>query len=139
MKWKLLKLVTKKRKLKYQLEISKKQISEMKLKIEQDKYKVEYVEKLEESRDNLSISETAKLIKSKIPHLDLGQKKLFEYLRSNGILMSDNIPKQEYINRGYFKVTESVWDSGNKTHITRTTKVTGKGITWLTKRLNVNN
>jgi len=69
----------------------------------------------------------------------LGQNTLFRILRENRILMSggnrNNLPFQEYLERGYFTVVEQPYKANGTTHINFTTHVTGKGQQWLTKRL----
>lgn len=39
----------------------------------------------------------------------LGRNKLFEFLRSQKILMNDNQPYQQYVDKGYFKLIEVRW------------------------------
>lgn len=74
----------------------------------------------------------------KIP-IFLGQNYLFTWLRDNGILIATgerrNVPKQEYISRGYFTLKETVIDTSNGSRISFTTRITGKGQQWLMKRL----
>ena len=64
---------------------------------------------------------------------------LFTWLRDNGILIATgerrNVPKQEYISRGYFILKETVIDTSNGSRISFTTRITGKGQQWLMKRL----
>lgn len=64
---------------------------------------------------------------------------LFTWLRDNGILIATgerrNVPKQEYISRGYFTLKETVIDTSNGSRISFTTRITGKGQQWLMKRL----
>lgn len=69
----------------------------------------------------------------------LKQNFLFGWLRDNGILISvgsrRNVPKQQYIDQGYFSVRESVIESENNSRIALTTHITGKGQQWLTRKL----
>jgi len=46
-----------------------------------------------------------------------------------------NLPFQEYLDRGYFKVVEKPYNANGETRISFITHVTGKGQQWLTKRL----
>ena len=62
----------------------------------------------------------------------IGQKRLFEWLRSNGYLIksgsSRNMPQQRYVEQGLFEVKESNFQNPDgSVRITRTTKVSGKG------------
>ena len=81
-----------------------------------------------QSKDALLMNDTAKILK-----LGYGDKTLFKNLRDKGILMTDNVPYQEYIKRGYFIVDENPILMGSITKITKVTKVTQKGMMWLSK------
>lgn len=60
----------------------------------------------------------------------LGQNKLFEFLRESKILMKNNLPYQNYIDRNYFKVTEV----GVNNRIFKITLITPNGQQWLLKK-----
>nr|WP_245905457.1 phage antirepressor KilAC domain-containing protein [Photobacterium lipolyticum] len=68
----------------------------------------------------------------------LGPKKIFSILREHRILMAGgerhNLPFQEYIDRGYFTVKQSTYETNDEARIGQTTLITGKGELWLTKR-----
>ena len=76
-----------------------------------------------------SMNQTAKALK-----LPYGNIKLYERLRSEGILNSDNSPKQEQVNAGHFTVVVKFVNEkvGNKP----VTLTTGKGLVYLAKRFN---
>ena len=80
-------------------------------------------------KDCFSMNQAAKALK-----LPFGNIKLFEKLRNERILNSDNTPKQEHINAEHFKtIVKFVNDKvGNKS----VTLVTGKGLIYLAKKLN---
>ncbi len=69
----------------------------------------------------------------------LKQNALFSWLRQNGILMAfgarKNVPRQQYINAGYFTVKEVVLNDENGYQIRLTPQLTGKGQQWLTRKL----
>ncbi|ENF6535020.1 phage antirepressor KilAC domain-containing protein [Escherichia coli] len=69
----------------------------------------------------------------------LKQNALFSWLRQNGILMAfgarKNVPRQQYINAGYFTVKVVVLDDENGYQIRLTPQLTGKGQQWLTRKL----
>ena len=69
----------------------------------------------------------------------LKQNALFSWLRQNGILMAfgarKNVPRQQYINAGYFTVKEVVLDDEIGYQIRLTPQLTGKGQQWLTRKL----
>jgi anti-repressor protein len=65
-----------------------------------------------------------------------GPNKFFTQLRTDEILMENNLPFQAFINRGYFKVVEKApyRDNHGGEHPTFTTMITGRGQQWLTNR-----
>mgnify|MGYP001434326212 CR=1 FL=1 len=83
------------------------------------------------SHTSILIGDMAKLIKQN--GVDIGQRRLFEWLRRNGYLIkrkgSDwNMPTQRSMELGLFEVKEStVNNPDGSVRINRTTKVTGKG------------
>jgi anti-repressor protein len=71
--------------------------------------------------------------------LNVGPNKFFDWLRANQILMTigerRNIPYQEFIDRGYFRLIEKPWkDVHGEAHTHQRTYVTGKGFIWLEKK-----
>lgn len=82
------------------------------------------------SHTSILIGDLAKLICQN--GYEIGQKRMFIWLRENGYLIksgnSRNIPTQRYIEQGLFEIKESnVLNLDGSVRITRTTKVTGKG------------
>lgn len=83
------------------------------------------------SHTSILIGDLAKLIKQN--GVDIGQKRLFAWMRDNGYLIkrngSDwNMPTQKSMEIGLFEVKEStVNNPDGSVRINRTTKVTGKG------------
>ncbi|EDW0107485.1 phage antirepressor Ant [Salmonella enterica subsp. salamae serovar 6,7:z:1,5] len=69
----------------------------------------------------------------------LGPNFLFTWLRDHGILCASgsrrNVPKQNFIEQGFFTVREVVIDNDDNYRIALTTHITGKGQQWLTKKL----
>ena len=70
------------------------------------KPKADFADTVSNSTGALNMSQMAKLLHNK--HIDMGRNRLMNFLRSEKILMQDNLPYQQYIERGYFKVIESV-------------------------------
>ena len=65
----------------------------------------------------------------------IGRNRLFAWMRSRGILMGGNIPYQEYIENGYFRVKESVYETNGQKRTYQQTFVTGKGQQYILSRL----
>lgn len=99
-------------------------------KIERDKPKTIFADAVSTSKTSILIGDLAKLICQN--GVQIGQKRLFEWLRQNNYLIksgsSRNMPQQRYVEQGLFEVKESnVQNPDGSVRITRTTKVTGKG------------
>lgn len=99
-------------------------------KIEADKPKTIFADAVSASRTSILIGDLAKLIRQN--GYEIGQKRLFVWLRDNGYLMKDgssrNMPTQRYMEQGLFEIKESnIQNADGSVRITRTTKVTGKG------------
>ena len=99
-------------------------------KIEADRPKTIFADAVSASRTSILIGDLAKLICQN--GYQIGQKRLFQWMRDNGYLMvsgsSRNMPKQKYVEQGLFEIKESnVQNPDGSVRITRTTKVSGKG------------
>lgn len=119
------------------LKIADRQIDELKhnnmlleRKIEEDKPKTIFANAVSTSRTSILIGDLAKLICQN--GVQIGQKRLFEWLRQNNFLIksgsSRNMPTQKSIDLGLFEIKEStVQNPDGSVRITKTPKVTGKG------------
>ena len=98
--------------------------------IERMKPKAIFADAVSASTSSILIGDLAKLLRQN--GVDIGQKRLFEYLRNHGYLIkrkgSDwNMPTQKSMNMGLFEIKESTHIDGNGCNIvTRTPKATGK-------------
>lgn len=110
---------------------AQKTIEEQNKAIERMKPKVIFADAVETSHTSILIGDLAKLLKQN--GVDIGAKRLFEYLRNHGYLIkrkgSDwNMPTQKSMNMGLFEIKESTHIDGNGCNIvTRTPKATGRG------------
>ena len=82
------------------------------------------------SKTSILVGELAKLITQN--GVQIGQNRMFKWLRENGYLISNgascNMPMQRYVEQGLFEIKESsIQNADGSVRITRTTKVTGKG------------
>ena len=104
---------------------------ELEAKAELDAPKVLFADSVAASETSILIGDLAKLIKQN--GVNIGQNKLFEFLRSNGWLISRkgtsyNMPSQKGMERGFFEIKErTINNSDGSIRITRTPKVTGRG------------
>ena len=108
-------------------------INQLNERIRHDQPLVEFANQVSNSENLIDMNAMAKLaIEENIP---IGRNRLFRWLRENEILMSDNLPYQKYIERGYFSVKESVFETGSMTKTYQQTYVTGKGQQYIIGRL----
>lgn len=89
-----------------------------------------FADAVSSSHTSILIGDLAKLICQN--GYQIGQKRLFEWMRNKGYLIkfgaSKNMPVQRYVEQGLFEIKESnVQNPDGSVRITRTTKVTGKG------------
>jgi len=108
-------------------------INQLNERIRHDQPLVEFANQVSNTENLIDMNAMAKLaIEENIP---IGRNRLFRWLRENEILMSDNLPYQKYIDRGYFAVKESVFETGSMTKTYQQTFVTGKGQAYIIGRL----
>ena len=115
-------------------------IERQQAKIEADRPKTIFADAVSTSRTSILVGDLAKLICQN--GVQIGQKRLFQWLRDNGYLMkygnSYNMPIQKYLEQGLFEIKESnVQNPDGSVRITRTPKITGKGqVYFINKFLN---
>lgn len=113
------------------LETWKDKVILLEKKIEEDKPKVIFAGAVETSKTSILIGELAKLIKQN--GYDIGQKRLFAWLRENGYLIKSgrtdyNMPTQRAMDMGLFEIKETaITHSDGHITVNKTVKVTGKG------------
>lgn len=113
------------------IENNKKKIIEQQLIIDAQKPKVLFADAIQASETTILIGEFAKILKQN--GIDVGQKRLFEWLRENGYLIkrkgSDyNSPTQRSMELGLFEIKETpIYHNSGEISISRTSKITGKG------------
>lgn len=105
-------------------------IEQQNRKIELDKPKTIFADAVKASETSILIGDLAKIISQN--GVNIGQNRLFEWLRENGYLIkygnSRNMPTQRSMEMGLFEIKESTHQNPDgSVRITRTPKVTGKG------------
>ena len=98
--------------------------------IEADKPKVIFADSVSAAKSSILVGDLAKLLKQN--GINIGQNRLFEWLRQKGYLIkggsSKNMPTQKAAEMGLFEVKVStVNNPDGSIRETKTTKVTGKG------------
>lgn len=106
--------------------------------IEEQKPKVLFAEAVETSKSSVLIGELAKIIKQN--GFNIGQNRLFEWLRTNGFLIKRkgegyNLPTQRSMDQGLFEIKKrTINNPDGSIKTTRTTMVTGKGQIYFVKK-----
>lgn len=108
-------------------------INKLNERIRHDQPLVEFANQVSNTENLIDMNAMAKLAIEE--NILIGRNRLFRWLRENEILMSDNLPYQKYIDRGYFAVKESVFETGSMTKTYQQTFVTGKGQQFIIGRL----
>jgi prophage antirepressor-like protein len=99
--------------------------------IQEQKPKVLFAEALETSYTSILVGELSKLLKQN--GVEIGQNRLFEWLRDNGYLIKKkgdgfNLPSQYSMDLGLFEIKKrTINNPDGSVRTTRTSKVTGKG------------
>lgn len=103
-------------------------------KVQADAPKVLFADSVAASTSTILIGELAKILRQN--GVDMGEKRLFQWMRENGYLVKrngsdQNMPTQMSMELGILKVKETVvCHSDGHTSISKTPKVTGKGQTY---------
>lgn len=111
-----------------------KEIEQQQLLIEKQKPKVLFADAVEASKTSILVGELAKIIKQN--GINIGQNRLFSWLRDNKYLVSRkgtdyNMPMQRSMDLKLFEIKEtSISHSDGHISVSKTAKVTGKGQTY---------
>lgn len=99
-------------------------------KVQEQAPKAQFHDAVSEAINCQSVQEIAKV-------LGTGPNRLFRFLRDEGLLMTNNLPYQQYLDAGHFRVVEKQYNDGRgESHTYTRTLVTGKGLAYIQKRIN---
>lgn len=107
-------------------------------KVEADRPKVLFADAVATARNSILVGELAKIIKQN--GVDIGQNRLFDWLRQKGYLISRkgtdyNMPTQRSMELGLFEIKETVINNPDgSVRTNKTPKVTGKGQQYFVER-----
>jgi anti-repressor protein len=113
------------------LQIAGDKLKRLENKVEADVPKVLFADAVSASKTSILVGELAKLLKQ--TGVDIGQHRLFRWMRENGYLIRRNgtdfnMPTQKSMDLGLFTVKETaITHSDGTVTVSKTTKVTGKG------------
>ena len=100
-------------------------INKLNERIRHDEPLVEFANQVADTENLIDMNAMAKLARAE--NIPVGRNKLYSWLKRTGVLMSNNLPYQRYIDRGYFAVKESVFETDGLKKTYQQTLVTGKG------------
>lgn len=100
-------------------------INKLNERIRHDQPLVEFANQVSNTDNLIDMNAMAKLARAE--NIPVGRNKLYGWLKSMGVLMSNNLPYQQFIDRGYFAVKESIFEVDGMKKTYQQTLVTGKG------------
>lgn len=117
------------------LDIAHKTIANLQIENEEMKPKAFFADAVKASDSSILIGDLAKLIKQN--GYDIGEKKLYRWLREKGYICKNSTePTQMAMNLGLFEIVVRTIERGDAPpKATRTTKVTGKGQVYFINKL----
>lgn len=107
------------------IELREQQLKEKDAQLELQKPKVDFADHVTDSDNAIDMGTFAKYAQKQ--GITMGRNTLFKWLRDQGVLMDNNVPYQRYLNAGWFKVIENIYNTGSGQYTTPKTLVTGKG------------
>ncbi|MBU6132189.1 phage antirepressor KilAC domain-containing protein [Staphylococcus xylosus] len=113
------------------LQIQTNKVEKLEAQVEENKPKVLFADSVIGSQSSILIGELAKLLKQN--GVNIGQNRLFEWMRENGYLIKQkgenyNLPTQRSADLEIMDIKKrTINNPDGSSQITRTTKITGKG------------
>ena len=95
--------------------------------IQEMKPKADFYDSVADSKTAIQIGDVAKMLGIK----GVGRNNLFQLLRDKKILDRNNVPYQQYVDSGYFRVIEQKYTVAGEVRINIKTLVYQKGIDWI--------
>ncbi len=113
------------------LQIQTNKVEKLEAQVEENKPKVLFADSVVGSQSSILVGELAKLLKQN--GVDIGQNRLFEWMRESGYLIKQkgenyNLPTQRSADLEIMDIKKrTINNPDGSSQITRTTKITGKG------------
>ena len=107
------------------IELREKELKEKNELLELQKPKVDFADHVTDSDNAIDMGTFAKYAQKQ--GITMGRNTLFKWLRDQGVLMDNNVPYQRYLNAGWFRVIENIYNTGSGQYTTHKTLVTGRG------------
>lgn len=107
------------------IELREQQLKEKDAQLKLQKPKVDFADHVTDSDNAIDMGTFAKYAQKQ--GITMGRNTLFKWLRDRGVLMDNNVPYQRYLNAGWFRVIENIYNTDSGQYTTPKTLVTGKG------------
>ena len=107
---------------------------EMNKKLLAQKPAVEFAKTMSTCKGSLKVGDFAKILFDK-EKLNIGQNRLFDWLRQNKFLMDTSTPYQKYMTMGLFEVASGPVTGSETGRVWKQVKVTPKGMVYLTEKI----
>lgn len=113
------------------LQIQTNKVEKLEAQVEENKPKILFADSVVGSQSSILVGELAKLLKQN--GVDIGQNRLFEWMRENGYIIKQkgenyNLPTQRSADLEIMDIKKrTINNPDGSSQITRTTKITGKG------------
>ena len=109
------------------LKVADTRMKALQMQLSEAKPKIEFFDAVASSKTAMPMDQVAKVL-----DMGIGRNKLFETLREKRILDRNNVPYQEYVDRGYFRVIEQKYVKPNgDTVVTTKTLVYQRGLEYI--------
>lgn len=99
-------------------------------KVEENRPKVAFAEAVAQSNKSITVAAFAKILYDR-DGIAMGRNTMFRWLREQKLLDSNNYPYQQYMNAGYFEVSEVIKNG----QLYKVPFITGKGQIYLSRKL----
>jgi prophage antirepressor-like protein len=115
------------------IESQSKELEQQTIELKQQEPFVNFAKTVSKSADTISMGVMAKLLNDE--GINIGRNKLMAWLRKEKILMHNNVPYQQYVNRGLFEVCNITKQTAYGDKVYPTTYITGKGQIYIAEKL----
>ncbi|MGL4914479.1 MAG: phage antirepressor KilAC domain-containing protein [Romboutsia sp.] len=133
----IIEMATKLKKEREEKLLQKQRADTLEASITRDIVYTNFAKSIVHSSGAITIGQFAKLLNNN--NINIGRNRLFDFLRENGYLIKNgkekNMPKQAYIEKGLFKISESIVNTADGEILSTTTLITGKGQMYFTDLL----
>ncbi|MBO1515683.1 antA/AntB antirepressor family protein [Metabacillus bambusae] len=124
--------------MKRALEYADRKMVELQSQIDKQQPLVNFAKTCMASEKALLVREVAKLVTKQ--GIVIGERRLYQKLREWKLIFANkNEPYQEYLDRGYFEISQGVKENAGGTHAWLTMRVTPKGQSYIFNRLKKEN